>query len=200
MRIKVPVALFSCALVACALLADEPKKAAGPSAEEKAMMEAMWKAATPGAAHKKLDAMVGDFDTKGSMWSAPGAKPMTTTGKAHNAWTLGGRWVEQRFTGEFMGQPFTGIGYTGYDNIRKRYVGTWMDTASTSVMMSTGTVGADGKYTFNSTMDDPMTGKASPVKEVVTVTDNDHHKLEMWTPDATGKMYKMMEITYTRAK
>ena len=49
--------------------------------------------------------------------------------------------------------------------------------------------------TFN-----PMSGKAMPVKEVVTVTDNDHHVMEMWTPDPSGQMFKMMEITYTRVK
>ena len=29
---------------------------------------------------------------------------------------------------------FEGIGYTGYDNIRKRYVSVWMDTTATSIV------------------------------------------------------------------
>jgi hypothetical protein len=40
---------------------------------------------------------------------------------------LGGRFVEQRYAGNFMGQPFSGLGYTGYDNYRKKYIGSWMD-------------------------------------------------------------------------
>ena len=33
---------------------------------------------------------------------------------------------------------FQGIGYTGYDNARNRYVGNWMDTFSTGIMTSLG--------------------------------------------------------------
>jgi hypothetical protein len=100
-----------------------------------------------------------------------------------------------------MGMPFRGIGFTGYDNIKQKYVGSWMDNMSTSMMVSTGTGDASGKsYEFNSTMDDPMTGKTSAVKEKVTVVDEDHHTMEMWGSGRDGKTYKMMEIAYTRKK
>jgi hypothetical protein len=49
-------------------------------------------------------------------------------------------------------------------------------------------------------MNDPMTGKLCKITEKVTVTDNDHHMMEMWGPDPSGKNYKMMEITYVRKK
>jgi len=77
-----------------------------------------------------------------------------------------------------------------------------MDTMSTSVMISTGIGGdASGKsYSFSSSMDDPMTGKTTPVTEKVTFIDDDHHVMEMWSPAPDGKMFKMMEITYTRKK
>ncbi|MEA2165155.1 MAG: hypothetical protein QOK37_3282 [Thermoanaerobaculia bacterium] len=181
-----------------ATAADDPKAKA---AAQQAAMEAMMKAATPGDAHKKLGAMVGTFNTDVKMWMEPGAPPTGGTGVSENAWALDGRWVEQHFTGTFMGMPFHGIGYTGYDNIKKKYVGTWMDSMSTAMMVSTGTPDAGGRsITFTSTMDDPMTGKASDVKETVTVVDNDHHTLEMWGAGPDGKMYKMMEIAYTRKK
>lgn len=188
-------------LVVCASasLAQEPKKA--PSAEEKAQMEAMMKAATPGDMHKKLSPMVGTFDVKVTMWNMPGQPPTDSSGTAVDTWVLGGRFVEERFTGNFMGMPFTGIGYTGYDNVRKEYVGTWMDNFGTQMMVSSGNVGADGKtYNFTSSMSDPMSGKTMPVQEKVTVTDDDHHVMEMWGPGPDGKMFKMMEITYTRKK
>ena len=190
-------------LLVCASLslAEEPKKMPQPSADEKAAMEAMMKAATPGDMHKKLSAMVGTFDVKVTMWNAPGQEPAVSTGTSENSWVLGGRYVEQKFNGNFMGMPFDGIGYTGYDNIKKQYVGTWMDNFSTQVMMSSGNSSADGKtYEFTSSMSDPMSGKSMPVQEKVTVLDGDHHTMEMWGPAPDGKMYKMMEITYTRKK
>jgi hypothetical protein len=176
----------------------EPKKM---SAEEKAMMEAWQKAMTPGPAHKQLDSMVGTWNTKVMSWMAPGAPPMETTGVSENRWILGGRWIEQRFSGSFMGQPFEGIGYTGYDNVAKQYVGTWMDNMGTGVMMSTGSAAADGKtYNFKSTMADPMTGKPMMIDEKITVVDADHQVMEMWNPGPDGKMYKSMEIQYSRKK
>jgi len=201
MKLKVWVTgLALVALVGSVSAQDQKQKEMSP--EDKAAMEAWMKAATPGDAHKALNSMVGTWDTKVSAWMAPGQPPMVSTGTSENKWVLGGRWVEQTFSGTFMGMPFSGIGYTGYDNIKKQYVGSWMDTSSTAMMtsMSTG-ASADGKsWTFSSSMDDPMTGKPSPVTEKVTVVDNDHHNLEMWTPGPDGKMFKMMEINYTRKK
>jgi len=198
MRCRTLAATVLVAFTAALAFADDPKAKAGPSQAE---MEAMMKAATPGDAHKKLNAMAGTFNADVKMWMQPGAPPSGGTGVAENSWALDGRFLQQNFTGNFMGMPFSGVGYTGYDNIKKKYIGTWMDTMTTSMMISTGSANADGKsYTFTSSMDDPMTGKPSPVKETVTVLDDDHHTLEMWSPGPDGKMFKMMEIAYTRKK
>lgn len=199
MRSRILAATVLVAVTATLAFADDPK--AKSAAQQQAEMDAMMKAATPGEAHKKLSPMAGSWTVEVKMWMAPGAPPTAGNGSAENSWALDGRWLEQHFTGTFMGMPFTGIGYTGYDNIKKKYVGTWMDTMTTSMMVSDGKADADGKsITFSSTMDDPMTGKSSPVKEKVTVVDDDHHTLEMWGAAPDGKMFKMMEIAYTRKK
>jgi hypothetical protein len=200
MKIKalIPVALLLvCAAVASAQ--DPSKKEMSP--EEKAAMEAWRKAMTPGPQHKALDMMAGTWDTKVTSYMAPGAPPMTSTGTSVNKWIMGGRYLEQRFSGSFMGQPFEGLGYTGYDNVSGKYWGTWMDNMSTGSMTSVGTASDDGKsYTFTATMNDPMTGKSSSSEERVTVLDKDHHNFEMWGAGPDGKSYKMMEINYTRKK
>ncbi len=54
--------------------------------------------------------------------------------------------------------------------------------------------------TSSGTMDDPMSGKSQMVNNKVTVTDNDHHTMEMWGPGPDGKAFKMMEISYARKK
>ena len=194
--------LVMAALASTAAGDEKEKKAAGAGPpDEKAAMEAMMKAATPGAPHKKLDAIVGTFDATVKMWMNPSRPAQESSGKEENRWVLGNRYVEQHYDGTFMGQPFSGIGYTGYDNITKQYVGTWMDMAGTSIMTSTGEADATGKVmTFTVTSNDPMTGKPFKVTTKITVADNDHHSMEMWGPDPTGKSYKMMEITYTRKK
>jgi len=179
---------------------DKPAEKAAPAPmDEKAMMEMMQKLATPGEAHKKLDPLIGTWDSKVKMWMDPSKPPEESAGTSENAWVLGNRFVETKAQGTFMGQPFSGIGYTGYDNVTKKYIGTWMDTAGTSMMVSKGTM-AGKVMKATSTMPDPATGKMATLTMKTTVNDNDHYTMEMWGPGPDGKSYKMMEIDYTRKK
>jgi hypothetical protein len=193
-------ALVAGTLLCCtfAAFADDPKPGAqNPPPMDPAMMQAMMAAATPGAEQKALEEFVGTWKTTVTMWMMPGADPMTSEGSSDNRMILGNRFLEQHFTGNVMGAAFEGIGYTGYDNVRKQYWGTWMDNMSTSMMMTTGS--KSGKtYSFSGSMPDPMTGKDSPVEEKVTIVDANHHTMEMWGPGPDGKMYRTMEIRYTR--
>ena len=203
------VALLLAGALSGVAAADQAKKPADaaqatdkPAAtDEKAMMEAWAKVATPAEGHKRLEAVVGTWDAKITMWMAPGAPPQASTGTSENKWVLGGRFVEQRYEGSFMGQPFSGLGHTGYDNYKKKYVGTWMDTMGTMIMVSQGSADATGKtLTMTSTIDDVMTGKPANIKSEIKIVDADHHVMEMWGPDPTGKQFKTMEIQYTRKK
>jgi hypothetical protein len=197
MKSWVAVALLALFVGAIPVIAqDNDAKKAG---EQKAMMDAWMKSMTPGEGHKKLEPFVGAFDVKVRSWMAPGAPPAESSGSAQNRWVLGGRYVEETFDGQFMGQPFSGIGYTGYDNIKKAFVSTWMDNMSTSIMMTKGSM--DGNtMTSSGTMDDPMSGKSQVVNNKVTIVDNDHHTMEMWGPGPDGKPFKTMEISYARKK
>jgi len=188
-------------LVAAAAVAQDTPKA-DKAAQQKAAMDAMMRAATPGDAHKKLAPMVGTFDVKVKMWMEPGAAPMESSGKAVNEWVLGGRFVQQRFDGTFMGQPFSGIGYTGYDNVKHMYVGTWMDSMSTSVMSSSGgDPDPSGKtWRFAAMSMDPLSGESVNFDERMTLLDNDHQIFEMYGPGPDGTNFKMMELSYTRKK
>jgi hypothetical protein len=197
MKTSLSVSLLALLLAVAAASAEE--KAAAPTADEQAAMQKWMEVATPAAAHKKLESMVGTWMTKVTSWPTPGAEPQVSEGTSTNQMALGGRWLEQRFEGMFMGGTFSGIGYTGYDNYKKQYVGWWMDTMSTMGMMMTGTADASGKsMTFTGSVDDVVTGKPCEMKEVLTIVDKDHHNFEMWATGPDGKMYKSMEIQYTR--
>ena len=196
---KLTASLGACFVLLSFIVSGQEQPKMSP--EEKAQMDAMMRAATPGDAHKKLGSMVGMWDATVKMFPTQHGAPVSQSqGISENKWVLGGRWVQETFNGNFMGMAFSGIGYTGYDNIKKQYVGTWMDNMSTSTMVSTGSMTGDKTYEFTSSMDDPMSGKTMPVKEKVTVVDDDHHVMEMWGPAPDGKMMKMMEISYSRKK
>lgn len=198
MKLKLWVAL-ALVVVCTSLFAQTQQQKMSP--EEQKAMEAWQKFMTPGDAHKALNATVGTFDAKVTMWMQPGAPPQVSNATCVGTWVLGNRYVEEQVTGTFMGQPFQGIGYTGYDNGKKQYVGTWIDNFGTGVMTSTGSSADNGKtFNFKSVTTDPMTGKDMPGEMRMTITDADHHTAEMWGPAPDGKMFKMMQIEYTRKK
>jgi hypothetical protein len=169
------------------------------TSEHQAAMDAWMKVATPGEGHKALEPMIGSWNVKTTMWEKPGAPPELGSGTAENSWVLGGRFVREEVQGEFGGMKFQGLGYTGYDNFKKKYVGTWMDTMGTMIMESMGTADPSGKvFTLTSTIDDVMTGKPTTVRSVTRVVDANKHVMEMFGPDPSGKEFMMMEIVYTR--
>ncbi len=109
---------------------------AGKSKNE-AEMEKYQKLAIPGAPHKLLASLAGSWKTKTKSWIEPGKPPVESDGSSGQM-ILGGRYLHQEFTGDMMGTPFTGIGITGYDNHKKRYISTWMDSMSTGIFFSKG--------------------------------------------------------------
>jgi hypothetical protein len=172
------------------------------SAEQQAMMAAWQKAATPGPQHAQLaEHLAGTWDTKQTMWMDPSAPPMIETGKSVDTAVLGGRQIRTEFSGQFMGQPFQGIGFTGYDNVRGKYTGTWSDNMSTGTMVTDGEYDpATRTYTFRGQMADPMNdGAMIAIRETIRIIDADRHVMEMFEPH-DGKEVRTMQIEYTRAK
>lgn len=166
-----------------------------------AMMDAMERAGKPGDAHKRLADMAGSFDSVTRMWMMPGAQPVESKGHSENKLLWDGRFLQQDFRGEAMGKPFTGLGMTGYDNTRKRYVATWMDSMDTALAYMEGTMDAAGKVlTMTMNRTDPMTGKPHRMRTVTRVESPDRHVFELYEPGPNGKEFKSMEMVYTRAK
>jgi hypothetical protein len=167
-----------------------------------AMMEAWQKASTPGPQHQQLaDHFVGQWTAKQTMWMDPAAPPMTQTGSSSSETVLGGRQVRSDFSGSFMGQPFQGIGYSGYDNVTGRYTSTWADNMSTGTLLAYGDYDPTSKtYTFKSEMADPMQdGAMVPIRMDIRIVDADHHVFDMYeTRD--GKEARTMRIEYSRAE
>jgi hypothetical protein len=163
-----------------------------------AMMDLYKKLGTPGAPHKMLSRITGSWTARTKNFVSPDKPPVESKGTCEQKMVLDGRFLQQEFTGDMMGMPFTGIGFTGYDNNTKKYVSTWMDSMSTNLLFFEGTAGPDGKtITQESDHVDPARG---PMKwrSVTKIVDENTHTFEMYTITPAGKEEKMMEITYTR--
>jgi hypothetical protein len=99
-----------------------------------------------------------------------------------------------------MGQPFKGMTITAYDIGNEKYVNLWIDSMSTMMMLSEGKAGSDAKViTTACTFDCPIQKEKVSMRQVITIVDNDHHTIDMYTTQ-DGKEFKMMTIKYTRAK
>jgi hypothetical protein len=174
------------------------KKSQKGEMDMQAMMEAYRKLGSPGAPHKLLASMAGSWTTKTRGWMDPNKPPMEGTGTCEQKMLLGGRFLHQEYTGEMMGNPFTGIGVTGYDNHTKKYVSTWMDSMGTSILFFEGTAGRDGKtITQESHHDDAVRGPMT-WRSVTRIVNENTYLFELYNIDKRGKEEKMMEITYTR--
>jgi hypothetical protein len=182
--------------------ASAEDKPAGKNKEPdmQAMMAAYEKAAEPGPAHKQLQRAVGKWNVTTKSWTAPGAPPSESTGSAEGKSMLGDRYVQMTFNGTFMGKPFNGVGINGYDNAKKKFVGTWIDSMSTGIMRTEGTSDPAGKVvTVQGSSTDPLSGKESKMR-IVQTWEGDDKIVEEFFEKKGGKDVKMMEITYTRAK
>ena len=165
----------------------------GMTAEQ---MQAMMKAAQPGPEHAKLKEMEGNWDADVKMFNPDGT---STTSKAtmKAKMIMDGRVLQMHVDGEFMGQPFKGLGMTGFDNTEKKYWNIWTDSMGTGVMITKGTE-QDGKIINTGEMTCPADGKAQQVREVHSFVDKDHHNYEMYCTMSGSPEMKCMEIAYTR--
>lgn len=172
-------------------------------ADVEAMMKKWMEAATPGAPHKKLNDMVGTWQATIRSWmNGADGEPAVSNGTSEVKWVLGGRFLQQDVKGEMMGMPFSGIGFTGYDNINKKYVGFWIDNSSTGMYPTEGTLDKEGKVlTMIGKMDDVTTGEHDKtMKYVYRFITRDRHVYEMHDLSLPEGKTRVGEIEYVRAK
>lgn len=154
----------------------------------------------PGPLHRRLAPLVGDWKLTLRWRAAPEQEWRESAGRAARAWILGGRYLEERVSSEWMGQPFEGRGLLGYDALREEYTSVWMDDRSTWPRIGSGPAGADPRVlTTSGTVGDPVSGdRAAWFRSVLRITSDDEHVHELWSKDASGTEFKALEMLYVR--
>jgi hypothetical protein len=155
----------------------------------------------PGPEHELLKMQEGVWDATIEVKATPDSAPAASRGIETNTLSCGGLWLVSDFKGQLGPVPFQGHGVTGYDPLKKKYVGTWVDSMSSHIAPLEGTHDKDAKtVTFSSEMRDP-TGKVEKWKSVTELKDKD---TRVWTAHfkdpVTGKEYPALKITYKRRK
>ncbi len=165
-----------------------------------AAMQAWMKTTEMGLPHEFLeDAFVGEWKTTTKMYMDPEGEPMTSTGTAIVKPIFGGKFIEETYQSTMMGQPYSGRSTVGYDNTRKLFVSSWVDSMSTGISQMHGSIGPDGKtMTFVGDMNEPMSGEMGKAfKFVISIESEDRHVAKMYEV-LYGDPFVVMEITYER--
>ncbi len=196
MRRPVLVPLLSLALlVATPVLAQESP---AMSPEQQAAMEAFAKAGTPGPQHARMATKAGNYRMEIRSWQDPAGEPSVDSGVALRRVVLGGRVILETTEAKMGGQPFQGLGLSGFDNVSGKYWSTWNDSMGTGLMVAQGDCREAGECTFTGRWNDPVTGDEIVARMTSRWPDPDTEIFEMFAPGPDGKEMKMMQITYTR--
>lgn len=214
-RLTLTVAALLAATTTFAIAADpakDAKKATTPAAAQPEMqlppgmtaedMQACMEAGAPGKMHEHLQAAVGTWNGKSTMWMTPAAPPMKSECVGTFSPMMDGRFVKCEMTGDMPGMgPFNGFALYGYDNVAKEFQCSWIDNCGTGMMIGKGELSSDGKtLTWSFTYNCPITKKPTTMREIEKITGDNTRSLEMFGIDPkSGKEFKMMEIHFTRA-
>lgn len=180
---------------------DKAKSEAKPAAETQEMMKKFMEFATPGESHKFLDQFVGKWDLVTRMWwEGPDKPPNETKGSSESKWVLEGRFLLEESTGQMMGMPYKSLNFMGFDNYKKKYILSYMDSMGTAMYTGEGKLDLSNKVmTMFGKMDDCIIGERDkPVKYVTRVISKDKHILEIYDEVGSPNEYKAVEIIYTR--
>ena len=142
----------------------------------------------PGKEHEFLKEAVGEWDV-----DFDGIKGKSVYTMSHN-----GLWLESKVDMEMPTGKFTGQGLDSYDSVKKKFVGIWVDSMSTSPIVMEGEMDPKTKtITMVGKGPDPE-GKTVDYKMSTEYKDKDTHYFKMWVGSVQGD--PMMKATYKRKK
>lgn len=181
-----------------------------PEMPDEAAIQKWIESTKPNDRHRFLEQFVGEWDTTMKMYWDPAGEPMVTRGTCTYTMMHGGRFlrldtkskmVMPTPAGEMQEIDMTGLGITGFDNIKNQYVMSWTDSLSTAIYTGKGGMSPDGKsVTFFGEMDEPLTGEmGKTIKYVLRVIDADRHTFEVYEV-LYGEPFKVVEIEYARRR
>lgn len=189
--------VFACVL-GVALLAgvgrtEEVSSDGGCNGMDPALMQ-------PGPEHAAFKSMVGTWSIDGLFWQAPGQEPTKMKSTATFDLILGGRYLQQKIKGAaFMegGEPFEGLGISGYDKVAGHYFSTWFDNMGTGVMQATGNMSKDGKTLTLTGEGDFGMGKMT-FREVHTHVSETEFVMDMYVSAGDQGEMQVMQLRYQK--
>jgi len=155
----------------------------------------------PEKEHEWLQQFAGEWDSETEIFMEPGAPPMKFKG-SELARMLGDFWLVSEASNEMPGNPYTSRLTLGYCPGKKKYIGSWIDSMSSTFWLYEGDVDATGKaltlYSEGRCPGEP--DKLSKVKEVTEFKSPDHRVSTSYAMEGDGKWTACVVVNYYRKK
>ncbi|HBA83312.1 MAG TPA: hypothetical protein DCZ95_04375 [Verrucomicrobia bacterium] len=153
----------------------------------------------PQKEHAWLMQLEGEWEADLEATMVPSKPPEKFKG-TESARSLGGFWIVGENKSAHMGKPFTGIITLGYDPMKAKYVGAWVDSMSSTLWLYEGTLDENGKIlTLDTEGPCPIApGKIFKFKETIELKDKDHKVFTSTMQGDDGKWTTMMTINFRR--
>ena len=145
----------------------------------------------PGPEHDDLKKLVGTWDLTMKFGG------MDTKGTVTYKMDLGGMWLTSNLESEMFGQKFIGHGLDSYDATKKKYVSVWVDSMSTSPVLTEGTMDKAKKTMTMAGTGPGMDGKPTKYKSTSEMPDADTINFTMYIGDGKEPAFT---IVYKRKK
>ena len=155
----------------------------------------------PAKEHELLQQFVGEWEVKMEAVMGPDAKPIKCEG-TEKARSLGEFWIVAEGVSTPMGQKMESVMQLGYDPATKKFIGTWIDSASGHMWKYEGSVDATGKI-FTLEAEGPnmlAPGKTAKYRDVTEFKSQDERTLASSMLGEDGKWMQFMAATYKRVK
>jgi hypothetical protein len=181
-----------------ALRAGELKTPPSPEALFKALAEA----GKPGAEHKKLEPLVGQWTFTMRFWTDPKLAPAELKGTIERKWIMDGRFVQEtaRAACAKTGKTFEGMGLVGYDAGLKKF--TCVKVCGLCGTISSGLATCDSSGTrFQCVKEEccPLTGQKVSARDEVVIDGNDRVVVNLYKT-INGREVRVGEIVSIRQK
>jgi hypothetical protein len=155
----------------------------------------------PTPEHQRIAKEVGTWDATIKSWmQGPQSEPTVSQGVETVKLQPGGLWLISEFEGKFGDSTFCGNGQSGYDPIKKKYVGTWVDSMSASLMTMEGDYDEASKTLTMYSKGVEPSGKPYDAKMTSVQQDENSRvfTMSMKSDETKGEYVKVMEISYKK--
>lgn len=155
----------------------------------------------PQQEHEWLAQLVGEWNVESEASFGPDQPPFKCKG-TESVRSLGGFWTVAKGESDVMGMKMHSVMTLGYDPQTKKYVGTWVDSATSHLWKYEGTLDESGKVLTLEAEGPNMLapGTTAIFRDVIEIKDKDHKVLRSSMQQDDGQWLQFMTANYTRRK